>query len=83
MCWGCGCFPSPEELGARSVGQGLASRVTTGPAGLKHYSLEHSTLDFLAFQKRSFYKYLHRNIRIGGFLQDPPGQQVAGANSAF
>lgn len=57
--------------------------VTTGPAGLKHYSLEHSTLDFLAFQKRSFYKYLHRNIRIGGFLQDPPGQQVAGANSAF
>lgn len=23
---------SPEELGARSVGQGLASRVTTGPA---------------------------------------------------
>ena len=54
-----------------------------GPSGLKHYSLEHSKLDFLAFQKRRFYKYLHRNIHIGGFLQDPPRQQLAGLKSAF
>ena len=45
----CVGVPSPEESGARSVSQGLASRMTTGPASLKHCSLEHSKLGLLIF----------------------------------